>query len=38
MSIARDCIRRMNGELNLVTVDYAGVCFRIELPLTAENA
>ncbi|WP_165934253.1 MULTISPECIES: sensor histidine kinase [Sodalis] len=38
LSIARDCIRRMNGELNLVTVDYAGVCFRIELPLTAENA
>ncbi|NDL65724.1 sensor histidine kinase [Acerihabitans arboris] len=37
LSIARDCIRRMNGELNLVTVDYAGVCFRIELPLTAEN-
>lgn len=38
LSIARDCIRRMNGELNLVTVDYAGVCFRIDLPLTAENA
>ncbi len=37
LSIARDCIRRMNGELNLVTADYAGVCFRIDLPLTAEN-
>ena len=38
LSIARDCIRRMNGELRLVAVDYAGVCFRIELPLTVENA
>lgn len=37
LSIARDCLRRMNGELNLVSVDYAPVCFRIELPLTAEN-
>ncbi len=37
LSIARDCVRRMNGELSLVTVDYAGVCFRIDLPLTAEN-
>ncbi|TKI06764.1 sensor histidine kinase [Martelella alba] len=38
LSIARDCIRRMNGELRLATVDYAAVCFRIELPLTVENA
>lgn len=37
LSIARDCIRRMRGELSLVTVDYAEVCFRIELPITAEN-
>ncbi|WJV52828.1 HAMP domain-containing sensor histidine kinase [Pectobacteriaceae bacterium CE90] len=37
LSIAQDCIRRMHGELNLVTVDYADVCFRIELPLTAES-
>lgn len=35
LSIARDCIRRMRGELYLVD-DYAqGVCFRIELPLSA---
>ncbi|MCV9880115.1 sensor histidine kinase [Brenneria izbisi] len=37
LSIARDCIRRMQGELSLITVDYADVCFRIELPLTSEN-
>ncbi|BFI44711.1 two-component system sensor kinase [Yersinia pseudotuberculosis] len=37
LSIAQDCIRRMQGDLQLVTVDYAAVCFRIELPLTAEN-
>lgn len=37
LSIARDCIRRMRGELSLISVDYADVCFRIELPLTAEN-
>ncbi len=37
LSIARDCIRRMRGELSLIPVDYADVCFRIELPLTAEN-
>ncbi|EHM40293.1 sensor histidine kinase [Hafnia alvei] len=36
LSIARDCIRRMQGDLHLVTVDGADVCFRIELPLTAE--
>ncbi|WP_159566883.1 sensor histidine kinase [Budvicia diplopodorum] len=37
LSIARDCIRQMDGELVLVEVDYANVCFRIELPLTAEK-
>lgn len=37
LSIAQDCIRRMRGELTLVSVDYADVCFRIELPLTTEN-
>lgn len=37
LSIARDCIRRMKGELKIVNVDYAAVCFRIELPLVAEN-
>ncbi|CNJ28698.1 sensor histidine kinase [Yersinia aldovae] len=37
LSIAQDCIRRMQGDLQLVTVDYAAVCFRVELPLTAEN-
>jgi two-component system, NtrC family, sensor histidine kinase GlrK len=37
LSIAQDCIRRMRGDLQLVSVDYAAVCFRIELPLTAGN-
>ncbi|OIV46050.1 two-component sensor histidine kinase [Sodalis sp. TME1] len=37
LSIARDCIRRMRGELDLVSVDYAAVCFRITLPQTGEN-
>lgn len=37
LSIAQDCIRRMQGELTLVKVSDADVCFRIELPLTAEN-
>ncbi len=37
LSIARDCIRRMHGELRLVNVDYADVCFRIELPLTDDD-
>lgn len=37
LSIAQDCIRRMQGDLQLVTLDDADVCFRIELPLTAEN-
>jgi two-component system sensor histidine kinase GlrK len=34
LSIARDCIHRMQGELQLVEVDYADVCFRITLPLS----
>lgn len=37
LSIAQDCIRRMHGELQLVAVEDADVCFRIELPLTAEK-
>ena len=37
LSIAHDCIRRMQGDLQLVNVAYADVCFRIELPLTAGN-
>ncbi|MCC8379010.1 sensor histidine kinase KdpD [Xenorhabdus sp. PB30.3] len=37
LSIAQDCIRRMGGELHLIESDFADVCFRIELPLTAEN-
>lgn len=37
LSIAQDCIRRMRGELRLVRVEGADVCFRIELPLTAEK-
>ncbi len=37
LSIARDCIRRMHGELNLVTDDRTDVCFRIELPLESEK-
>jgi two-component system sensor histidine kinase GlrK len=35
LSIARDCIRRMQGELHLVTDSKNDVCFRIELPLVA---
>nr|WP_154324655.1 HAMP domain-containing sensor histidine kinase [Pantoea sp. 201603H] len=37
LSIAKDCIRRMQGDLHLVAVDDADVCFRIELHLTAEK-
>jgi two-component system sensor histidine kinase GlrK len=33
LSIARDCLRRMQGELQLVADGKADVCFRIELPL-----
>jgi two-component system sensor histidine kinase GlrK len=32
LSIARDCVRRMHGELNLVDDSASDVCFRIELP------
>ncbi|KNC88966.1 two component system sensor histidine kinase QseE/GlrK [Trabulsiella odontotermitis] len=32
LSIARDCVRRMHGELNLVDDSTSDVCFRIELP------
>ncbi len=35
LSIAKDCIRRMQGDLQLVTAEGADVCFRIELNLTA---
>lgn len=38
LSIARDCIRRMQGDLRLVEVKDADVCFRIELKLTAGNS
>lgn len=37
LSIAKDCIRQMGGELTLISSKSADVCFRIELPLTAEN-
>ncbi|WP_047683032.1 MULTISPECIES: sensor histidine kinase KdpD [Xenorhabdus] len=37
LSIAQDCIKRMGGKLHLIETDFADVCFRIELPLTAEN-
>ncbi len=34
LSIAKDCIHRMQGQLSLVSKGPAEVCFRIELPLT----
>ena len=37
LSIARECILRMQGELQLVTSDESGVCFRIELPLAGSD-
>lgn len=37
LSIARDCIRRMQGELYLVDEREQEVCFRIELPLSASE-
>lgn len=37
LSIARDCIRRMNGQLSLISDNSAEVCFRIELPVFPEN-
>lgn len=36
LSIARDCVYRMKGELQIIDVDYADVCFRITLPLTTK--
>lgn len=33
LSIARDCVRRMQGDLQLVDNATGNVCFRIELPL-----
>lgn len=37
LSIARDCIHRMNGQLYLIHDEKADVCFRIELPVFSEN-
>jgi len=37
LSIAQDCVLRMQGEIALINVDYAAVCFRISLPLTART-
>ncbi|XTZ39416.1 two component system sensor histidine kinase QseE/GlrK [Salmonella enterica] len=37
LSIARDCIRRMQGELYLVSDSKTDVCFRIELPLNTSE-
>lgn len=37
LSIARDCIRRMKGQLYLIHDEKADVCFRIELPVFSEN-
>jgi two-component system sensor histidine kinase GlrK len=37
LSIAQDCIRRMQGELHLIDDETVDVCFRIELPVFPEN-
>lgn len=37
LSIARDCIHRMKGQLYLIHDEKADVCFRIELPVFSEN-
>ncbi len=37
LSIARDCIRRMQGEIQLVDDKAQEVCFRISLPLPASD-
>lgn len=37
LSIAKDCIRRMQGDLQLVRHSEADVCFRIELNITDGN-
>ncbi|BAN97471.1 integral membrane sensor signal transduction histidine kinase [Plautia stali symbiont] len=38
LSIAKDCLRRMQGDLQLVTRTDADVCFRIILTTSAGNA
>jgi len=38
LSIARDCIRRMQGELYIAPDSRPEVCFRIELPLEPETS
>ncbi|PIJ52362.1 two-component sensor histidine kinase [Erwinia sp. OLTSP20] len=38
LSIARDCMRRLQGELRLINRDDVDVCFQIELPLAGDNA
>lgn len=35
LSIAKDCVRQLEGDLQLVDSDEADVCFRIELNTTA---
>lgn len=37
LSIAKDCLRRIHGDLTLVPCEQADVCFRIELNTTAGN-
>lgn len=37
LSIAKDCVNRMQGQLNLVEDAAAAVCFRITLPAYNEN-
>ncbi|AOM42760.1 sensor histidine kinase [Xenorhabdus hominickii] len=37
LSIAQDCIKQMGGVIHLIESEFADVCFRIELPLTAKN-
>lgn len=32
LSIVADCARLMHGEVNVVDVDYADVCFRVSIP------
>jgi Signal transduction histidine kinase len=33
LSIARDCVRKMHGELRLIDDSAGDICFRIELPI-----
>ena len=33
LSIARDCVRKMHGELHLIDDSAGDICFRIELPV-----